>query len=824
MRNSTPIRFTLASILLLTVNASSRAYIEAPMTIGDVINQSQLVTILRVSRVDKSKNLIVYDKVEDIKGKFPTAIARHVITGQLREGEIKTVLDWAEPGKTAIFFAKDGACETCIDTYWYQTYKNGEDLYGMSHGEPFLLRSYAGKAERLAPLVRAMLEGKEVLVPAMEDNKDLLHRRAGKVWRLKSSLKIVTYDPKRDFAGWGGEDIRRIAGGTGFSHLGPLGKIDAEARSVSVIDFDGDGKLDICVVSTSSVRLFQNQGDSYSEVSLPGLRGGARAAAWGDHDGDGRPDLLLATAEGPKLYTNLGGGQFRDDTAMLPRACGAATAVAWIDADGDGKPDVLVATAFNGLRLYRNNRPADAAARLAPPKAGDWMLIGPFPNNNGAGFETVYPPEKEVDFAKQYDGKGGKVAWRKADFKDGAINNLAVFGKPELNNDAVCYVARVIEATAATELSLSLGSDDGLAVFVNGERVLAENAQRACAPDQNRVTIRLKPGKNNLVLKITQWAGEWAFCYSAGQPSVAAVGRFDDVSAAWGLGPDGLAGEARGETLAVADVNGDGRPDFLFGAGTGMLFVNTGRRFELVPDSGLSFDASKCGPTFVDFDGDGHPDLFVPQAGKCKLFRNDGMGHFTDVIDKCGDLAKSIPGATSAAWGDFNNDEHLDVVIGCLRGPNRYFQNNGDGTFTDKTAEIGLTMRVFNSQAVALADLNNDGKLDLVMANEGQESAVLFGNKELPNKASPLVVHVPVESVALGCTVRVTGKDVRHARAVSAGDGRGQPNLAPRFVLQPGTYQVEVRDSTGRAQTRDVTVAADPVKLRFDEKPTPPKK
>jgi hypothetical protein len=812
-------RRLIAVVIVLTAVSPSWAYIEAPMTLADVINQSAQITILRVVRVDKPKNLIVYEKVEDIKGKFPTATARHVCTGQLREGEIKTVLDWAEPGKLAIFFAKDGACETCIDTYWYQIYKQGDDLYGMSHGEPFLLRSYAGKAEKLPPVVRGIIEGREVVCTAMEDNKDLLHKRAGRIMRIRASAKLMTFDHKRDFVGWGGEDIKRIPGGTGFSHVGPLGRIDAEARHVSVIDFDGDGKLDVCIASTSAVRLFQNQGESYSEISLPGLKGGARSAAWGDHNGDGRPDLLLATGEGVKLFTNLGNGQFRDDSALLPRDQVGATAAVWIDADGDGKPDVLVATAFNGLRLYRNNRPADAAAKSAPPVVGPWMLIGPFPNNNGAGFETQFPPEKEIDFAKQYDGKGGKVAWRKTDYKDGAVNNLAVFGKPELNTNAVAYVAREITAVGKTEIPLSLGSDDGLAVFVNGERVLTDNQQRACAPDQDRVTIKLKPGRNTIVLKITQGDGEWAFYYSAGEATVGATGRFDDVSAAWGLGPMGLGGEARGESLAVADVNGDGRPDFLFGAGTGMLFVNTGTRFELKADSGIAFNSDKCGPTFVDFDGDGHIDLFVPQAGKAKLFKNDGQGHFTDVIDRCGDLAKAIPGATSAAWGDFNNDGHLDVVVGCLRSVNRYFQNNGDGTFTDKTAEIGLTARVYNSQAVALADLNGDGKLDLIMANEGQDAAILFGNKELPNKATPITVHVPADAVR----VRLVGPGVQQARAISTGDGRGQPWLAPRFVVGPGAYTVEVHDGAGKVQTKQVTVAAEPLKVRFDEKAPPPK-
>src|SRR4029077_5733371 len=127
-------------------------------------------------------------------------------------------------------------------------------------GEPFLLRSYAGKADRLPPIVRAIMEGREVICSAMEDHKDLLHKRAGSAVRVRASGKLMTYGVKRDFVGWGGEDIRRIPGGTGFSHIAPLRKVDSEARHVSTIDFDGDGKLDICIVSTSAVRLFQNQG------------------------------------------------------------------------------------------------------------------------------------------------------------------------------------------------------------------------------------------------------------------------------------------------------------------------------------------------------------------------------------------------------------------------------------------------------------------------------------------------------------------------------------------------------------------------------------
>ena len=137
-----------------------------------------------------------------------------------------------------------------------------------------------------------------------------------------------------------------------------------------------------------------------------------------------------------------------------------------------------------------------------------------------------------------------------------------------------------------------------------------------------------------------------------------------------------------------------------------------------MPQSGISFAPGKIGPVFGDFNGDGIPDLFVPQHGQCKLFRGDGKGRFVDVTAQAGALSQPIAGATSAAWGDVDNDGHLDLVIGCLRGPNLYFRNKGDGTFEDCTEELGLHRKIYNTQAVCLADLNGDGTLDMIFNNE----------------------------------------------------------------------------------------------------------
>jgi hypothetical protein len=288
------------------------------------------------------------------------------------------------------------------------------------------------------------------------------------------------------------------------------------------------------------------------------------------------------------------------------------------------------------------------------------------------------------------------------------------------------------------------------------------------------------------------------------------------VSATVGLGPEGIGSNVKGDTLTVCDVDGDGRPDFLYGAGTGILVLNKAQGFVEAKDCGIHYKPGKIGPVFGDFDHSGAPSLFVPQlTGGCKLFKNDGTGHFSDVTAKAGDLAKFTGSATCAAWGDLDNDGHLDLVVGCLRGPNRFFRNKGDGTFEDATEAVGLERRIFNTQGIALVDLNNDGVLDLVCNNEGQAGAVLLGNANRPRKQTPVTVHVAGAAGVTGSHVRVLDKDGMpigsHDVAGSAGRG-GQHAPLARFTLKPGDYRVEVRSSSGQTRRQPLSVGELPVR------------
>ena len=190
----------------LTLATPAGAYIEAPHSLGRCVHESSNVVLVELTKVSADKNLLVFKKVSDIKGKFPTAEIKHNIGKRgFHEREWKNIMAWATVGKRAVFMCNGDASETCIGTYWYQCYREG-DWWGLSHAEPFLLRTFYGDPDKLADHCTRILKGEEVVVTCFADgNKEQFHQRKGKLQRMKASLKKLDYDPKKDFVGWGGD-------------------------------------------------------------------------------------------------------------------------------------------------------------------------------------------------------------------------------------------------------------------------------------------------------------------------------------------------------------------------------------------------------------------------------------------------------------------------------------------------------------------------------------------------------------------------------------------------------------------------------------------
>lgn len=153
---------------------------------------------------------------------------------------------------------------------------------------------------------------------------------------------------------------------------------------------------------------------------------------------------------------------------------------------------------------------ATFAASGLPAFEGKWHVIGPFDNTDGSGVKRVYPPELAVELDKEYTGKNGKpIRWQEfAKFRLGEIVNLARLFD---DRDEQCaYLTTVLEAAKPMALTLACGSDDTLGVYVNGARIHAHETPRSAAPDQDRVPITLKAGKNTLVLKVCNYGGDFA--------------------------------------------------------------------------------------------------------------------------------------------------------------------------------------------------------------------------------------------------------------------------------------------------------------------------
>jgi tetratricopeptide (TPR) repeat protein len=157
------------------------------------------------------------------------------------------------------------------------------------------------------------------------------------------------------------------------------------------------------------------------------------------------------------------------------------------------------------------------------------------------------------------------------------------------------------------------------------------------------------------------------------------------------------------------------------------------RFVDVAPAAGINTFGESAGIIVDDFDNDGLLDVMLSdydQCGSMHLFHNNGDGTFTDRTKEAG-LSDQL-GGYNMFQADYNNDGCLDVLV--LRGawefPQRksLLRNNCDGTFTDVTAQTGLAEPATSTQAAAWADVDNDGFVDLMVGNENG-ALQLFHNK-----------------------------------------------------------------------------------------------
>jgi len=234
----------------------------------------------------------------------------------------------------------------------------------------------------------------------------------------------------------------------------------------------------------------------------------------------------------------------------------------------------------------------------------------------------------------------------------------------------------------------------------------------------------------------------------------------------------GFTVEGWGQGVCVGDYDNDGRPDLLVTYyGYNHLYRNLGNsRFQDVtsraklPTEGTRYGS---GCSFLDYDRDGHLDLFIanyvdldlsatPKPGSglfcvwkeipvmCGprglplahnlLYHNNGDGTFTDVSGQAGILKPGGRYALGVAAADFNNDGWPDIYVACDMTPSLLYRNKHDGTFEERGVEAGVAYNFDGAlqagMGVAVGDFDGDGRLDIAKTNFSGDLTSLYKNED----------------------------------------------------------------------------------------------
>ena len=249
-----------------------------------------------------------------------------------------------------------------------------------------------------------------------------------------------------------------------------------------------------------------------------------------------------------------------------------------------------------------------------------------------------------------------------------------------------------------------------------------------------------------------------------------------------------------------ADYNNDGYLDLFVANDNGennLLYKNTGNgNFEKITSGDIVNDGGySVGASWADYNNDGYLDLFVANAGNHDnfLYKNNGDGTFTKITS--GDIVNSGGHSHGSAWADYDNDGWLDLFVANDQDDDNFlYRNNGDGTFTK--IENPITLAGGYSFGSAWADYDNDGDVDLFIANRNDNSNFLFENVKGSCNAYLCIKLVGTVSnkAAIGAKVKVkatvNGSALWQMREISSQTGGGiggQNELKVIFGLHDAT-------------------------------------
>jgi hypothetical protein len=593
----------------------------------------------------------------------------------------------------------------------------------------------------------------------------------------------------------------------------PVAWRNAEGYREAKLSVPQKGKTGFSLLPATVTGIRFNNQLSGARVADNRVLDNGSGVALGDVDGDGLCDIYFCKLEGPNaLYRNLGDWKFEDITAKAGVACASdlSTGAVLADLDGDGDLDLLVNSIGGGTRCFLNDgkgRFTEHTASGLSRKFGSTSLA--LADVDGDGDLDLYVANYRTDTYRdsppylkiQYEVDNGKVTIRPEDRFYGVMKGKDGF--------------MLVERGEADFLYLNDGKGRFTPVSWTGGTFRDEDGRPLAAPPQYWGLSAMFRDINGDGAPDLYVCNDFRFSpdqiwINDGRGGFQALPR---------LAMRNMSMSSMG--IDFADINRDGHVDFFvadmlsrehkrrhtqrvnvlpdlmalpFGVidnrpevMRNTLYLNRGDTTfaEIAQLSGLHASEWSWCPIFLDVDLDGYEDLLISTGNGHDVIDSDGSARLEELTPP-GKPLKALP--------------HFPPLL----TPNFAFRNRGDLTFEDASKAWGFDWTGI-SHGMALADLDNDGDLDVVVNNLNAPAGIYRNETSAPRLAVRLKGAAPNRD-GIGAIIKVTGGSAPQSQEMISG-GRYLSGDDSMRVFAAGTLTNELRVEVGWRSGRSSVVA-----------------